>query len=439
MSKLGVVAFACAVVTGTFIACSGPEGPAGATGAQGDPGAQGQKGDKGDTPDVGVFNPPDAATGSCTTPCHGFGNVVDQWKFSKHYIMNEMAADEPAWTSAGSCGNCHAIDGLERRIAGSVTIADGGVAATDVDKGHLDYKNASGGISEISYSGAGKTAIVHCTTCHAYTSKNDPHNTGGYTPGQAPLRVASGADDMSFIEKSPAGSTDVVGQAVGKWKAGNTCVFCHKSRKDVTFYVTPSNKISSSTWGPHEGPQTDVYSGKGGYHFAGLTYGTSVHTTLSNGCTSCHMQPVVDNKNVPDHSMHPKIDYCKTCHTTYTGTNFDVQSGQSNVKKALAELQGLLNAKGLLTRSTAKPYAVLQPDEIAGGAFDLDRTRPGAAADGTDLVIDKDTAGALYNYIIIARSGDFGVHNPTYAKQLLWDSIKFLKGSNPASLSSRPD
>jgi hypothetical protein len=438
MSKLAIVAFTCAVVAGAFIACSGPEGPQGATGDKGDPGTPGPKGDKGDTPDVGVFAPPDAGTSSCTKPCHGFGNVVDQWKYSKHFIMNAMSEEEPAWTSAGACGNCHAIDGVERRIAGTFSVADGGVAATSVPKGHMSYRNGPA-VSEISYSGAGKTAIVHCTSCHAYDSKNDPHNTGVYLPGQAPLRVASGADDQSFIEKSPAGSVDPVGQAVGKWKSGNTCVFCHKSRKDVTFFVAATNKMNNAYWGPHEGPQTDVYSGAGGYHFASAKYGTSVHTTLANGCTSCHMQPVADNGNVPDHSMHPKVDYCKTCHTTFTGTSFDIQSGQSTVKRALAELESLLNGKNLLTRSPSKPYAPLTDAEMAGGAFELDKVRPGGASDGTDLVVDADTAGALYNYLLIARSKDAGVHNPTYTKQLLWDSIKALKGSNPTSLSSRPD
>jgi hypothetical protein len=54
-----------------------------------------------------------------------------------------------------------------------------------------------------------------------------------------------------------------------------------------------------------------------------------------------------------------------------------------------------------------------------------------------DQVLDANTAGALYNYLIIARGKDFGVHNPTYTKQLLWDSIKYLKGSNPSFMSSR--
>ena len=40
-------------------------------------------------------------------------------------------------------------------------------------------------------------------------------------------------------------------------------------------------------------------------------------------------------------------------------------------------------------------------------------------------------AGALYNYLLVARGSGWGVHNPTYTKQLLCDSILQLKGSAP--------
>lgn len=423
-----------------LVACSGEQGADGQQGPPGPQGAPGPQGSAGPGYDGGVLIPDvggETGMTGCTSPCHGFGNVVDQWKYSGHYKISAMAADEPVWTSAATCGNCHAIDGVERRLAGTVTVADGGVA-TDVTKGHLNYKTAAGGASEVVYSGFGKNAIVHCTTCHLFTPTTDPHNTGKYEAGQAPLRVPSGTDDIATIEKSPADSGAPVGQSV-KYKTGNTCVMCHKSRKDITFYITASNKLSSAHWGPHEGPQADLFSGLGGYSFAGAKYGTSTHTTVANGCTSCHMVGVAGNKGVPDHSMIPALAYCKSCHTTYTGSSYDIQSGQSVVRSALKELEAALNAKGLLTRSAAKPYQPLSVEEMADGNYYLDKTRPGSNSDGTDQVLDAPTAGALYNYLIIARGRDFGVHNPTYTKQLLWDSIKQIKGANPTSMSSRPE
>jgi hypothetical protein len=137
--------------------------------------------------------------------------------------------------------------------------------------------------------------------------------------------------------------------------------------------------------------------------------------------------------------MKPNVASCKACHTQYTGSDFDVQGGRSLVKKALSELEVALNDAGLLTRSEAAPFASLGEDALGDGQFHLDLTRPGSAVGGGNQSLDAPTAGALYNYLIVARSKDLGVHNPTYTKQLLWDSIRQLKGVDPTSLPARPN
>jgi hypothetical protein len=132
------------------------------------------------------------------------------------------------------------------------------------------------------------------------------------------------------------------------------------------------------------------------------------------------------------------VAFCKTCHTTYAGNTFDIQGGRTIVTNALFELQAALNAKGLLTRAASAPYATLTADELGDGQFELDLSRPGAGPGGADFVADAATAGALYDYMIIGRGRDLGVHNPTYTKQLLWDSIKQITGANPTSIAARP-
>ncbi|MBI2395685.1 MAG: hypothetical protein HYV09_39330 [Deltaproteobacteria bacterium] len=446
--------FASLAAAASIAACSGegPEGPPGPTGQPGAPGATGPTGPAGATGPTGPAALADGGVDaispvSCLQPCHGFGNIVDQWKFSGHFRVSAMAADEPVWTTAGAaCGMCHAVDGLPRRVAGTVGSVPGGDTPKNIQQGHLNYKNATGQVVEATYTGFGKNAIIHCQTCHTIDASNDPHRTGTFTLGTIPLRVAAGADDVSYIEKSPD-TTAVTGQEAGKLKQGNTCVFCHKSRKDVTFYIlpnegtTPKNAITSPFWGPHEGPQADIFSSKGGYHTAGLTYGTSMHATISAGCPSCHMQKNPATADLPDHSMIPQLTFCKTCHTTYTGSTYDIFGGQTVSRNLLKELQSLLNAKGLLTRSETAPYGALEPSMLTDGAYHLDRARPSVPATGggtTPNVVDERTAGALYNYFVIARGRDFGIHNPLYSKQLLWDSINYIKGSAPTALPSRP-
>lgn len=401
---------------------AGPQGPAGSTGVPGPQGPQGPQGPVGPAgaSDGGVL------TGACTTPCHTFNGVVDQWRFSNHSHPQENEV------GGGSCGNCHALDGIAQRVANKATVAADAGPPQNVAKGHLSYTTATNTVGEVGYAGASTIGRIHCTTCHAFDQTNDPHVTGRYNPGQAPIRVAGGASDTAYIETSPAGSTSTVGQALA-YRAGNVCIFCHKSRKDATLYVAASNTMSSR-WGPHNGPQSDLYSGKGGYplNLAGETYGTSVHTTITNGCVDCHMQPVAANGNTRDHTMKPVINVCKTCHTTYTGTDFNIDGGRGIVTAGLRELEAQLNAAGLITRTAADG---LTPEELADNQFHMDSPRPGT--------LDAQIAGAVYNYLVIARGKDLGVHNPRYTKQLLWDSIRVVRarysgGGAPTFLASRP-
>ena len=104
------------------------------------------------------------------------------------------------------------------------------------------------------------------------------------------------------------------------------------------------------------------------------------------------------------------------------------------IKAALFELQKALNDAGYLTRGTVAPYPPLQPSELTDAHFELDKTRPGGGPDGGILHLTPDQAGAVYNYIIVARGGALGVHNPKYTKQLIFDSYVAIKGLPPTTL-----
>jgi hypothetical protein len=376
-----------------------------------------------------------ALPASCLSPCHGFNGIVEQWKTSTHYaaaIANLNGGEVPTWTGPGACGNCHAIDGLEIRLTGAVGTKAGGVVA-NAKLGELGYHNpATNQLTDSTYTGQAKVAAVTCVTCHEVTDATDPHRTGvAYKDGSFPLRVPSGATDEAYIEKSPD-TTAVTGSPAGKLGPANTCVYCHKSRKDVTNFISDSNKLTSAYWGPHEGPQSDIFSGKGGYHYANKTYGSSTHQQKLV-CIDCHMPTVSSNSDAPNHSFYAQISSCQSCHKNTT--TFDMSGGQSAVALALTELEKALSDAGYITRATSAPYAPLSASQLADGNFALDVARPDGAPDGGTPNLTADQAGALYNYFIVARGGALGVHNPKYVRQLIYDSFVAVTGKPPKSLA----
>ncbi len=374
---------------------------------------------------------------SCMSPCHGFNGVIAQFQTSVHYaeyITNlTSATPETAWTTTGvACGNCHAIDALAQRVAGHVLTTDAG-PVVNLAGGELNYGPPQAQLNA-TYAGTATVAEVYCTTCHAVTNANDPHVTGiPWAPGSFPLTVDADGGNL-FVETSPSAAA-VVGQNAGDYGPGNGCMWCHRSREDVTNYLAPTgNKITSTHWGPHEGPQADIFTGKGGYAYAGHAYAESTHEQKLS-CVDCHMLPVADNRNVPDHSFAPNLQACQGCHAG--ATTFDLNGFQSQVQSALTQMETWLNTQGLLTRASTGPYVPLAAAQLGDGNWATDQPVPGSTLDGG--LLTQDQAGALYNYILVARGGASGVHNPVYVAQLLSDSYGALSGQPLAAFPVRPE
>jgi hypothetical protein len=99
---------------------------------------------------------------------------------------------------------------------------------------------------------------------------------------------------------------------------------------------------------------------------------------------------------------------------------FDINGGQTKVKDTLQRLRVALNTLGLLTQDGTNP---LSSTQLTDGNWVIDESRPQTAGVAADI------AGALYNYFIVARGSAFGVHNPRYVGQILYDSIEATGGS----------
>jgi hypothetical protein len=77
-----------------------------------------------------------------------------------------------------------------------------------------------------------------------------------------------------------------------------------------------------------------------------------------------------------------------------------------------------------LPRAPAPLYMLRTAAQLGDGNWAEDEPVPGATLDGG--LLTQNQAGVLYNYILVARGGDYGVHNPRYIGQLLYDSYQVL-------------
>ena len=415
---------------------TGPVGPEGLEGPEGPPGPAGPGGGGGETGMGGA--PSGALSSGCLSPCHGFTGIVEQWKTSTHfatYVANLGGEEVDSWTGTSACGNCHSIDGIEQRLAGNVRYA-GTTGPDNVSHGQINYLNSTNNkIGESTYLGHATVAVVHCTTCHEVTEATDPHRTGEpYTPGSFPLRVPTGAGETAYVEKSSAfGLSD--GTAAEPYGVGNACMWCHKSRKDVTNYIitaTATNAFTNTRFGPHEGPQTDIYTGKGCYHYQVKTYNNSSHQAFETGCVRCHMPATEANEGIGNHSFAPQLSSCKSAGCHVNAASFDILGQQTAMKESLRELRQALSDQGWLTRTEVAPYDPLTPAQLADENFAEDVSRPGTSG------LSGDQAGAVYNYLLMARGGAGGVHNPLYVRQLIYDSYFAVMGDHPPSMTVRP-
>jgi hypothetical protein len=290
----------------------------------------------------------------------------------------------------------------------------------DLAHGQISYKRSDNmAISEAVYAGQATVAVVHCSTCHVTEGDADPHKTGGdYVPGSFELRVPTESDGYAIIEKSATLGMST-GTATENYGTGHACMWCHKSRKDVTNYVLATTSITSTHWGPHDGPHADIYTGEGGYNYPGKTYRNSSHTGFEKGCVNCHMPAIAANMGVANHSFYPQLSVCTgTCHSN--AENFDVNGGQSETKVGIQRLRETLNTQGYLTREGNT--AGLTPEDLEDEEFRIDESRP------QSMGVPQATAGAIYNYLLIARGAALGVHNPSYTNQLIYDSIQAVGG-----------
>lgn len=391
-----------------------------------------------------------AGTESCMG-CHGDGtamnekiqNARDSWMTSAHangqtgvlldpdsskIIAHEQEGTNTFYANGGGCQICHTKEGFNKKASGKY--ADQAAIDTDFIKA---------------------PSSLTCFTCHK------PHTNGNFDLVIAPDKAVT-----------------LTSGAVYNKNKGSLCADCHQARTTAAgaeadaiakLKDTSSSGGITSRFGPHHGPQADLLLGKAGAQYANKTYSNGSHTSNKDAnCITCHMTYPEGKRfsgaaSLAGHSFNAVADVhgketantagCVTCHESIKTGNQSSPDGHmlagdvyfmpngtskahyddiNRLLKTLADpgasgagllqsayaLSGVAGSGKTITWSTNGRYWVSAINKL---------TDTGATADSPKVRFAK----AMYNYMYILEDKSFGVHNPTYAKQLLIDTCQDLE------------
>jgi len=230
----------------------------------------------------------------------------------------------------------------------------------------------------------------NCYTCH------NIHST--YT-----------AEDLGFTVTEAATLRNTNGATYDFGKA-NLCANCHQGRDVVPFPEEGGAdiEVTSSRYGVHHGPQANTIAGMGLFE-PGSGYNNHAHSSIENGCVTCHMAEPFGGQ-AGGHTMNIAYDYhgateinlagCMECHSDEDALVENTEELQAEVQALLDELKALLDAAGITAEGS-------------------DSSIPGTYS--------AEVAGACLNYKALVEEGSLGVHNPTYIKKILNNSIAALQ------------
>lgn len=377
------------------------------------------------------------ANSTCLT-CHTTENwaaKTAQYQLSKHYLGTTSTSRNTKY-----CARCHTSEGFQE-ITG-----DGKFVVNN------DIPDAT---------------RITCVTCHKMTT---------FEFGTDP----AANEELVLRTTTPVWlnyNNNLKTQDFGK--VNNLCCTCHQIRgvtnvnytdslgkvqpfSQLPFFpldVTKENTTVKYTVGTnfsvHDGNQSNLFSGINGYEYAGKTY-TRTWKHSDNRCTDCHMNDYDAVTKTGEHTLIANKAACASCHgsdkLTPIQTEIDglrIQLGEELVKKKL--FKKTVNSSGVTSYSAVPShdfYGNLFPTTASTKLFATALTSANTVSPTTGLVVygntvtkavDNDYAlrigrewkygelGAAYNYGYINSELSKGIHNPTYARQILQNSIDFLQ------------
>ncbi|MCX7879943.1 MAG: hypothetical protein N2517_04715 [Ignavibacteria bacterium] len=247
----------------------------------------------------------------------------------------------------------------------------------------------------------------NCRTCHFIHTKFD--STDYQLTYTSPVKFRHGGQTVDF-------------------GAGNLCAKCHQARIVNPMPVVGGDSINVATfrWGPHYGMNANILAGMGGYEIPGpqeYPQKNPHKTAIKDGCITCHMGPTF-GAFAGGHSFkmsylsgNQKVEHPASCATAdcHPGANkFDIDGKVTEIKNLIAQLRQKLIDRGLLDVSRNPDGTNVLEEYIM-----LPGNRP--------KKFSSLEAGAVLNYLLVAKDRSNGIHNYKYAKALLVNTLNALQ------------
>ncbi|QOX79328.1 C-type polyheme cytochrome OmcB [Trichlorobacter lovleyi] len=300
-----------------------------------------------------------------------------------------------ATPNRGACQKCHTATGISNMLNNPDTYDNTGAGN---DFTHLSgWKKATATASTVS---SGQNEVLYCWGCHSNAGKGTLRNT------------TKAVLDFTYQ------SQPIVITNAGKSTA---CVTCHGGRGNV------ESPRSTRFQGHHAPTAGFMYNEKThmGYEYAGKDYSNATthfqHDTIGANadgpCASCHMgnkshtfAAVTETAGTITGITNQTL--CNTCHTV--GGPYEMTATKLEEEKL-----GYQQASTILNNYVNNVYT--NPINHAVSTAAADSAQPYYY-----LNVSNDVYGAFQNAKISADEPGAYVHNRTYVKRLIFDSIDFM-------------